>query len=367
MDPELGGSLIKAGAGLVGGLMSGLFGKSSQDSANETNIMLTRETNAMNRELYYDAAERQDKWNERQYEEYWKQREYDSLKNQMARYRAIGINPYFALGNVQGGQAAGSTPTPSSQLTTPQMSTPEVRAYDPTQAIMGASQQVGDSVSSYFDNSLKEESVRQLAIKNITQLDRDLAELDNMIADKNKKEEDTKMLREQREQLVAMRSDIIKSAKLRNLNVQADTNKKRAESDYVSSQTEFQDMHNTVFKNTQWYTAEKIMRELDEMMSRINLNRASAGDALAHRFVNLATSNGIRIDNFQKNKINWMVRNALKLDIRLKQQDLGIDGNWYSGKYNPLRDGFQTMLTGVADGAKAAATRGRSKSVGVMR
>lgn len=102
MDPLIGSALIGAGSSLLGGIFD-LFGSSDTNSAN---LQIARETNAQNKALF----ERQLGWNE----EMWnKQNAYNTPAAQRARFEQAGINPYMALGNIQGGNAElQSSPTP---------------------------------------------------------------------------------------------------------------------------------------------------------------------------------------------------------------------------------------------------------------
>lgn len=94
IPPLVGAAMINAGASILGGI-TGLFGGSSaaskslqaQREANATNLQIARETNEANRNL----------WRE--------QSEYNSPANQMARFRAAGINPYMALSQITSGNA----------------------------------------------------------------------------------------------------------------------------------------------------------------------------------------------------------------------------------------------------------------------
>ena len=59
-----GTALALAGGSVLGNLLGGLFGSSSQRSANETNLQIARETNQQNRELFnQQLAWQEDMWN----------------------------------------------------------------------------------------------------------------------------------------------------------------------------------------------------------------------------------------------------------------------------------------------------------------
>lgn len=93
-DPFVVGSALTAGAHLLGGITS-LFGA---NHAADKSLQATRETNKANREL----AQYQNEWNLAQWN---RMNAYNTPAAQRQRYEEAGINPYFALGNIQPGQA----------------------------------------------------------------------------------------------------------------------------------------------------------------------------------------------------------------------------------------------------------------------
>lgn len=88
------GSLISAAGSIFGGSIA----KQGSDAAAKASLQATRETNAANLKL----AQYQNDWNFAQWN---RQNAYNSPAAQRARYEEAGINPYFALGNINSGQA----------------------------------------------------------------------------------------------------------------------------------------------------------------------------------------------------------------------------------------------------------------------
>ena len=106
--PILVGSALAGLATGVGNLVSGFLNEEAVEETNDTNLQATRETNAQNRELFnqqldYNTQmyENQKAYNNELIE---KMNDYNKPANQMSRYRDAGINPYFALGNIDSGQ-----------------------------------------------------------------------------------------------------------------------------------------------------------------------------------------------------------------------------------------------------------------------
>ncbi len=94
IGPEIGAAMITGGASLLGGL----FGSSSAKAAAKAQLQAVRETNEANARL----AQKQNEWN---LEQWNRENAYNTPEAQRARFEAAGINPYFALGNIQSGNA----------------------------------------------------------------------------------------------------------------------------------------------------------------------------------------------------------------------------------------------------------------------
>lgn len=89
------GAAIGAGATIL----SGIFSSSASRKAADNNLQAVRETNETNKYL----AEKQNQWN---LEQWNRENEYNSPEAQMMRYKAAGINPYMAMGNITSGNAS---------------------------------------------------------------------------------------------------------------------------------------------------------------------------------------------------------------------------------------------------------------------
>lgn len=82
----------------AGSILGGSVAKQGSDAAAKAALQATRETNAANLKL----AQYQNDWNLAQWN---RVNAYNSPAAQRARYEEAGINPYFALGNINSGQA----------------------------------------------------------------------------------------------------------------------------------------------------------------------------------------------------------------------------------------------------------------------
>lgn len=102
------------GSAIIGGLGK-LFGAgasaASQAETNRTNLQIARETNEQNYKMFQEQLGfTEDMWN--------MQNAYNDPSQQMERFRNAGINPYMAMGVMNGGNAeAVSTPSPNPAIT----------------------------------------------------------------------------------------------------------------------------------------------------------------------------------------------------------------------------------------------------------
>lgn len=153
INPLIGSSLISGGASLFGGL----FGSSSSNKAAKSQLQAVRETNALNRELAYQ----QNEWNLQQWN---RQNEYNTPSAQMQRYRDAGINPFFAAGNITGGNAEGTLS--SADLANQQPITSPLQGQA-GQIFGNALSQAGQfGTTAFFDNQIKAEQAKNLQLQN---------------------------------------------------------------------------------------------------------------------------------------------------------------------------------------------------------
>lgn len=136
------GPAISAGASIIGGLL----GKSSSDFASRTNLQINRENQIWNEKM----MDKQNAWNLAQWN---RENEYNSAAQQVARYRAAGLNPYLMMQNGSAGSASSVT---SAAPANAGMSN-TVSPFDYSAAAAG----VGNAVSQYYNNQLMAANVRK--------------------------------------------------------------------------------------------------------------------------------------------------------------------------------------------------------------
>ena len=124
----------------------------AQKLANATNLQMTRETNDLNRslaeaqnELNYRMFNEQNQWN---LEQWQRENEYNSPEQQVERYLKAGINPLWAIGNGNPGNAQQLTSAEAKPAERAEMVAPHVQPEaDPSRLtnIVAAARDVSNS------------------------------------------------------------------------------------------------------------------------------------------------------------------------------------------------------------------------------
>ena len=140
------GSVI---ASPLASVIGGLIGSSGQSSANESNLQAVRESNEQNYKIFQEQlGYNTEMWN--------KQNVYNTPLEQRQRYEAAGINPYFALGNIQSGQAQ--------QVTAPSANPMQAAHFENAAAPLGSG--IAVAGQQYVDSMMKKEQISGLNIEN---------------------------------------------------------------------------------------------------------------------------------------------------------------------------------------------------------
>lgn len=156
------GEAISAAGSLLGSITGGLFAKHGSDAAAKASLQATRETNAANLKL----AQYQNDWNVAQWN---RQNAYNTPLAQRQRYEEAGINPYFALGNINSGSAQ--------SLLSSNMDNQQSGAEAFNMQAQGA-QQLGSAISSgvsnataqFYNAQYQQEQTKALQIQNTENL-----------------------------------------------------------------------------------------------------------------------------------------------------------------------------------------------------
>lgn len=152
IDPAVGAAAITAGAHLIGGL----FGSSSSKYAAKAQLQAVRETNKAN----LDLAKYQNEWNVAQWN---RQNTYNTPAMQRQRYEEAGINPYFAMGNIQSGNAEGLM---SANMANQQPVVSELQGQSGQILGSSISDAAQSGVNAYFGSKIQQEQAKNLQIQN---------------------------------------------------------------------------------------------------------------------------------------------------------------------------------------------------------
>lgn len=142
VDPLIGGAVI----GSIGSLLGGLFGSKANKNTNQQNLQIARETNAMNKDLFFaNQAWNEEMWN--------KQNEYNTPAAQAQRMLDAGFNPY--LSDVDTGSAGSVSPVSAPTM---QGATMQSSADIWSNTFNNIARQVGDY---YYQSELQKQEIEQ--------------------------------------------------------------------------------------------------------------------------------------------------------------------------------------------------------------
>lgn len=132
------------------------FGSGQADAmmdANDKNLQAVQETN----ELNYKMFQEQNAWNLERRDEEWA---YNDPSAQMERYLKAGINPLFALGNINSGNAQQLTSAVPNPMQAPHFE-PEYAFNTPQNVanVVGAAQNVVNSAQGFYKLALEHQDV----------------------------------------------------------------------------------------------------------------------------------------------------------------------------------------------------------------
>lgn len=273
------GSAILSGAA---SLFGGLLGYDSNESANQTNLQIARETNEQNYKMFHEQQD----WNEMMWN---KMNAYNTPMMQKERLRAAGINPYAMLGsNGQGtmgqaGLASSASPAPAQGAT--------VQPYDWSPSMAG----VGRAIDSWYQNQNQDAQTTLLRIQAITQLDRDLANLEESWsrvnlnrANKDLSEEQRNNYKLQSDELLE-RIDILKKTKQDQIDLlhgnvayqKYQISEQEQKAKIAEYQAEYQKMFNDTFKDRSDAEIEQMRAAAASAWSTVKLNSQMSEESKA--------------------------------------------------------------------------------------
>lgn len=149
-------AIVGAGIAAAGSLLGGLFSSSGSSKAAKAQLQATRETNEANARL----AQKQNEWN---LEQWNRENAYNTPEEQRLRYEKAGINPYFAMGNIQSGN---SDSLMSADLANQQPVVSPLQGQASQQFGSAISNAAQTGVNTYFNSQIQQEQAKSLQIQN---------------------------------------------------------------------------------------------------------------------------------------------------------------------------------------------------------
>lgn len=306
------GTAIALGAGASA--LSGILGAYGQNSANNANLQAVRETNEQNYKIWQEQKEYQTG-------ERLATQEYNTPAAQRARYEAAGINPYFALGQMDAGNTQAMT-SPSA----PQMVPGQVQPvnYGAMFSEVGSSLANAATVESIgLDNESKKIDLTYKVSEKILSLEKQKAEIKNINMDTEVK---WKMLSRIENEISQLQTtlDILRNTKGGIIEQNhLETVRKSLENESIRLANRLQQL--TINMNP--WQVKQLKASIAEAMSRVNLNSKNANVAVAEYSLKLAQKRGVDISNINQREYNMIVNDGIRLDNKMKKY--GVDNPSY--------------------------------------
>lgn len=289
------GSAIAAAGALAGSAVNAI----STSSTNK------RQEDLMREQMAYQTGERE------------ATQAYNSPVEQRKRFQAAGINPYLALGQMEAGNTTAMTSPSAPSLQAPQYG-------DVLKALSGSLNEGIQGYQGLQQTEMNNLGIEQMAIDTKYKLQDKLLDLvqkrmniANSSADLKTKNKSLDLLDKQ---IKSMELDIEFLGKSMDDRLATTTaNRHLAELDEKAKQlqNDWQEFQNSMLPQQR----ELLIANIRQAYSSINLNQANAGAAVASAALAGAQKDGVKIDNFQKNKLNYLIREGVRLDNKAKRWD----------------------------------------------
>ena len=320
-------------AGGVSGLVNSVLGYKSNQDTNETSMDVAQMNNQREYDLFNAAMdynkytyEDQKAWNEKLISQ---MNDYNSPSAQMNRFRQAGINPYFALGSVDAGNMNGNFGiSPNSAPSIPSFQQPNLRPYD-WSPLGSVGRDIGSVMQSVSNSDLTAAQAENQRIKNIYEANRQIAEIDKILASGKVDKEQADILRDTKKDLIQqakldtmrMREDTMSATELRKQHV-LDTKLRENETKMIDWRNQFEKK-----------LGDKQLNQLDAIIFNV---RADSALKAAQEVAERAKKAGIDLSNEQIKQLTPLLVTKQKLEneqTRLENQYgsnvWSAGGRWY--------------------------------------
>lgn len=326
------GSLITGAASVIGDAL-GFFG--SSHSADQS-LQATRETNQQN----YQIAQEQNALNEKMFNrqldyntEMWnKTNAYNSPAQQMARLRAAGINPYFAMGNVQAGNAQSQTAPSWSGAAGATMQAPT----DAYAIKANAYSELGHSVGEAIGNMNLFEDVRGKAIDNLYKIDHHIATLNDEKQQLQNLKQETKeskariaQINAQTKTLNKMREQEYQRLFKGNKLLDEDINVRRLDKDVRTLEKKKASLDNEYQEWFNKYSKDLGDKNIELIKRQIYLTSAQSAQAYAASVLSAVQKDGVILDNNQKKELLPLLKREQELKNEHQRLQNQYGDTWF--------------------------------------
>lgn len=353
LEAGLIASLVGTGLAASAGVANSLINADAQSSANEANKKMTEDTNKTNLQIQRETNEQNYKIWQEQLGQRMSEIEYNSPVNSRARSELAGYNPYFAdvpTGNVE---SVMSPTAPTMQAAS--MQAPHVEPVKQDLSFLG------DTVNSFFQNQYVQSQTENQKIKNIFEVDHQIADLNKKIADKGTSQALRDVYKAQKDALMAKYPEEVNQMRANIRLANQEIAYKEAQTQFVHAQTDYQNLlceyypeitdaqlQQVAANTSQAYASAFAAREqglLSRQEAKQSVEEAAA--AAMQAMVSSLQGVGIALDNEQKKKLNEvLLENAKKTGAQIESQTaknwadvedtyLGPGGRWRPGRMVP--------------------------------
>lgn len=330
------GLAIAGGAGLVSTIAGGFMNSNSVSSANQANLDAARETNTANRQMFDIQMD----YNKYMYEDQKVYNEklismmndYNKPAAQRQRFEEAGINPYFAMGNIDAGNASSQVGVNApSAPAAPQMVTPTFQPNRVGDYVSAAGRDISSIMQSFANAENLQAHTQQTMIDNLTRFDENIARLENLRssnalskAQQDRIDEEIIDMRQQRQyvldQLKFSAKKTESESDMAEIEVQATALRARS----VELLNDYQEWLNVYSKKN----GEKNLQQLDATIANIHADTAVKA---MQKLETECRKKGIELDNEQKQKLLPLLERAQKLDNEQKELEIKYGSSWYQG------------------------------------
>lgn len=297
-------ALLGVGGNLVGNALNGVFNSKANSKSFEQQKALMDKQFDQQLRMYQEGPQAQ-----------------------VAGYRSAGLNPYLMAGGNAGTASVSSAPS---------------SPVNPTQVDLTPSTDIiRDMMRMNYEKRMqdveiedKQQDVEAKKKDNAVRDVRNQTEIDNIKADTKDKDTRAALTKVQEELARTTFSDDVARVKFENMNLQEQAMLIRAQALNQSLQAD-------LLKLDIDHYDERFTQELGLMAAQTyaavqagNLSEKQAEHEIEKKVETIARATGVKIDNYQKNKIGWMLREKARADMQTAKENIGPNNPYsFAEKY----------------------------------